>query len=193
MPLDPASDAPASGVAALTRRLTAGDDAAFREFHDLYFDRLYAFLLAVADGREHEAREALQETLLRVVRYVRKFEDEEVFWCWLKAVARSAARDGGRRRRRYLALLNGFALGLGRTPGATPGPPDHPRLTDHLDECLAELNAADRQLVAGKYLEGATVRELAAGTGLTEKAVESRLLRLRAELRERLLRKLARS
>ncbi len=193
MPLDPASDAPASGVAALTRRLTAGDDAAFREFHDLYFDRLYAFLLAVADGREHEAREALQETLLRVVRYVRKFEDEEVFWCWLKAVARSAARDGGRRRRRYLALLNGFALGPGRTPGAIAGPPDHHRLTDHLDECLAELNAADRQLVAGKYLEGATVRELAAGTGLTEKAVESRLLRLRAELRERLLRKLARS
>ena len=56
-----------------------------------YFDRLYQFLLVVTSGRDDEAQEALQQTLLRVVKYVRAQESEEMFWSWLKAVARSAA------------------------------------------------------------------------------------------------------
>ena len=74
-----ADDVPAapSGVAELTRRLVARDEDAFREFHTLYFDRLYQFLLVVARGQEHEAQEALQETLLRVARSPRVFDNEE--------------------------------------------------------------------------------------------------------------------
>jgi DNA-directed RNA polymerase specialized sigma24 family protein len=48
-------------------------------------------------------------------------------------------------------------------------------------------------LIEGKYLDGATVRELSADAGLTEKAVESRLLRLRRELRERMLKRMRKS
>ena len=61
-------------VASLTAGIRAGDEESFREFHQLYFDRLYQFLLVIARGNEDEARDALQETLLRVVRYARKFE-----------------------------------------------------------------------------------------------------------------------
>ena len=67
-----------SAIVMLTRRLAAGDEAAFREFHQRYFDRLYQFLLVVAHGQEHEAQEALQLTLLRVLRYARVFESD----CW---------------------------------------------------------------------------------------------------------------
>ena len=63
----------ASGIAALTRRLATGDEAAFREFHGRYFDRLYRFLLVVTRGQEHAAQDALQETMLRVARYAREF------------------------------------------------------------------------------------------------------------------------
>src|SRR2546421_10268749 len=94
----------------LTRALAKGDEGAFREFHGLYFDRLYRFLIVVSRGQEHEAQEALQETFLRVCRYARPFETEEAFWSWLKTVARNAARDGGRKQSRYLALLQRFAL-----------------------------------------------------------------------------------
>src|SRR5712672_86920 len=95
-------------IAALTRSLAAGEEAAFREFHALYFDRLYQFLLVIARGQEHEAQEALQQTLLRVLRYVRVFESEEIFWSWLKVLARSAARDAGRKQQRYAMLLQQF-------------------------------------------------------------------------------------
>jgi DNA-directed RNA polymerase specialized sigma24 family protein len=48
----------------------------------------------------------------------------------------------------------------------------------------------DRRLLEGKYLDGETVKELAAHTGLTDKAIESRLGRLRRRLRELIIKKL---
>jgi RNA polymerase sigma-70 factor (ECF subfamily) len=178
-----------AGVGELTRRLTAQDEEAFREFHARYFDRLYQFLLVVARGQEDEAREALQETLLRVARHARVFGEEEAFWCWLKAVARNAARDGGRKQRRYLTLLGRFAL---RWSMAEPPANDTTelRLQTMLNETLNELSPDERTLVESKYLDGVATKELSSSTGLTEKAVESRLLRLRRRLRERLLQKL---
>lgn len=184
-----ANDKTSAAIAALTRGLTAHDEAAFREFHARYFDRLYQFLLVVARGQEHEAQEALQETLLRVARKARAFDDEEAFWCWLKTVARNAARDSGRKQRRYFALLERFSFRRGEVEGQT-GNGIESRLQLLLTESLNELTPDERLLVESKYLDGAAVRELSARTGLTEKAVESRLLRLRRHLRERLLKKL---
>lgn len=170
----------------LTRRLAAGDEAAFRGFHERYFDRLYRFVLVLAQGREPEAREALQETLLRVARYARPFADDQVFWCWLKRVARSAACDAGRKQHRYLSLLRNYALRWAAVESA--GETDHDEeLSERLEESLLALDPQDRHLIEGKYLRRASVRELAAQSGLTEKAVESRLLRLRRHLREQLL------
>jgi RNA polymerase sigma-70 factor, ECF subfamily len=184
-----APGATSAGVGELTRRLTAHNEEAFREFHARYFDRLYQFLLVVARGQEDEAQEALQETLLRVARHARVFDEEEAFWCWLKAVARNAARDGGRKQQRYLTLLGRFALRWGM---AEPQPNDTTelRLQTMLNETLNELSPDERTLVEGKYLDGVATKELSSSTGLTEKAVESRLLRLRRRLRERLLQKL---
>jgi RNA polymerase sigma-70 factor, ECF subfamily len=175
-------------VAALTRRLAAGEEAAFREFHAQYFERLYRFLLVVTRGQEHEAQEALQETLLRVVRYVRVFESDAAFWGWLQVVARSAARDGGRKRRRYLALLEKFARGRPGAEAVNGSENDDWRAI--LAESLEELPPEDRRLMREKYLDGLAVKELSARAGLSDKAVESRLLRLRRQLRERLLKKL---
>lgn len=183
------SGAADTATALLTRRLAAGEEEAFREFHRLYFDRLYHFLLAVTGGREEDAREALQETLLRLLRRRKVFSEEEVFWCWLKAVARNAARDGHRKHRRYVALLQAFALRRARNPDEPDGG-DESRLGALLEESLHELEPADRVLIENKYLDGESVRELSALAGLSEKAVESRLLRLRRHLRARILAKL---
>jgi len=185
-------EAGANPITVLTRRLAAGEEAAFREFHAQYFDRLHQFLIVVARGKEHEAREALQETLVRVARYARAFDDEAAFWCWLKAVARNASRDAGRKRTRYAALLQTFANFI-RPAAPTAPSADDDRLTAVIDECLAELAPDDRALLQGKYLAGATVNELSIREGLTPKAVESRLLRLRRDLRERVLAKLRQS
>jgi len=185
----PTSGAATTATALLTRRLAAGEEEAFREFHRLYFDRLYHFLLAVTRGQEQEAQEALQETLLRLLRHPRVFTEEDVFWCWLKAVARNTARDAHRKHRRYFALLQNFALRPGRDSREPTGGDDS-RLSALLEESLDELEPLDRLLIKNKYLDGESVRELSTLAGLSEKAVESRLLRLRRLLRARILDKL---
>jgi RNA polymerase sigma-70 factor (ECF subfamily) len=181
------NDANPSVVASLTRRLAAGQDDAFREFQELYFARLYRFLLVVTYGNETQAQEAVQETFLRVARHIRRFEDGDAFWNWLKAVGRNAARDAGRKQRRYASLLERF------TRGAESRAPRHVQedaLAVALEESVEALGSAERLLIEGKYFDGQTVRELASRTGLTEKAVESRLLRLRRQIREGILKRL---
>ncbi len=173
-------------IAALTRGLAAGDEAAFREFHRRYFDRLLRLALVLTRGDQAAAGDVVQDTFCRVVRHARRFDDEEVFWCWLAALARSAAHDAGRKRRRYLALLENYVRRW--LPLQTEPAVEHEQLLDAwAAECLDELDPVDRALVEGKYLERQSVRELAERADLTEKAVESRLSRLRQHLRARLL------
>jgi hypothetical protein len=80
-------------VAELTRRMAAGDEAAYRTFYDAYYDRLWRYLLVVTAGDEEAAIEALQSALLRVVRHIKVFRSEAVFWSWLTVLARSALSD----------------------------------------------------------------------------------------------------
>jgi RNA polymerase sigma factor (sigma-70 family) len=178
-------------ISLLTRRLAAGDEEAFREFHDAYFDRLFRYQLVMARGDEDAAHEALQETLLRVVRHARPFDNEKAFWDWLAVLARSAARDGGRKQTRYWRMLSNYARSFFGLNDDTSGASDaDARLHEVLEASLVELEPEDRCLLEAKYFRRASVRELADETGLTGKAVESRLLRARRALRERIVQKL---
>lgn len=174
----------------LTGRLAAGEEAAFREFHAQYLGRLYRFLLVINHGQDQEAQEALQQTFLRVVRYVRVFDSEEVFWGWLKAVARSTAMDGRRKRIRYSALLERFALAF-KSSFPDDANNGHESLSAVLEEELASLPCEDRQMFEAKYISGFTVDEISRQTGLTSKSVEARLHRIRVDLRKCLLKNLS--
>ena len=192
-PLPEATSSPSHGMVGpkpdlveLTRGLVAGDDDAFREFHRCYFDRLYRLLLLLCRGEETEARDALQDTLCRVARHARRFDREDVFWCWLVALARSAVRDAGRKRHRYWKLLADYARRW-LPVQVDPGPDHDQRLDTLLSACLDELEPADRALVEGRYLSRLSVGELARQSGFTGRAVESRLFRLRRLLRKRML------
>ncbi len=178
------SDVARSRLVCLTQGLVAGNEVAFCEFQSLYFDRLHRLLLVIARGDETQAREALQETMLRVARHPRVFADEDAFWAWLVTIARNAARDAGRKQSRYAALLARFT----RKSDVDSQPvPREDAMSEALADCIETLPPADRSLIEGKYLDGQSVKDLATQSGLTEKAVESRLLRLRRQLRESIL------
>jgi RNA polymerase sigma factor (sigma-70 family) len=65
-------------------------------------------------------------------------------------------------------------------------------LKTQLHACLAQLEQAERRLVQGKYLEGKSYELLAREHGLTPKAIESRLARIRKKLKSLMLRRLKR-
>lgn len=177
-------------VARLTRALVAGDEAAYLTFYDAYVPRLFRYLLVVTVGDEEAAREALQAALVRVVRNVRIFSDESQFWNWLTVLARTALADQRRKRRRYFAFLDRFtSYARAQATAESDGDADA-RLLALLEQGLQYLATDERELVEQKYFRGQSVREMAAALQVTEKAVESRLVRVRQKLKSRLMQEL---
>jgi RNA polymerase sigma-70 factor (ECF subfamily) len=176
-------------LARLTGRMAVGDEAAYRLFYELYFNRLLRYLLVVTGGREDAARDALQLTLLRTARYMKQFNSEEVFWSWLTVLARSSVVDEERKRKRYLSLLERFFQREQLKTSVTDSEAEA-HLMKSLEKGLAGLLPQDRELVEQKYFEGESVREIGGQTGSTEKSVESRLVRIRRRLKDAILREL---
>jgi RNA polymerase sigma-70 factor, ECF subfamily len=185
-----ASDKPPEplDVSTLTRGMTAGDELAYRTFYDAYFNRLSRYLLVVTAGDEDTASEALQATMVRVVRHIKVFQNDAVFWSWLTVLARSALSDHNRKRRRYLAFLDRFTWHTRPTRPAVPEEPEaEARLVSRLEISLAALPFDERQLLEAKYFTRRSVREMAEELDVSEKAVESRLVRIRRKLRVAIL------
>jgi RNA polymerase sigma factor (sigma-70 family) len=171
------STATARATARLTRRMAGGDEDSYREFYDLYSHRLFGYLFVITRGDEHLAREVLQQTMIRVAKYVRAFNDEEIFWKWLTNLARSAFIDETRKHNRYLAALEKFWNALN----------GHVHTADsvaNIADPLEQLEEPDRLLLTKKYLEGLSLRELAEQFSVSEKAIESRLTRARAKVKQ---------
>jgi RNA polymerase sigma-70 factor (ECF subfamily) len=172
--------------------MTKGDEMAWRTFYDAYFDRLQRYLLVVAAGNEDAAREALQGTLVRVVRHVRIFRDENSFWSWLTVLARSAFADETRKRRRYFSFLDRFMRHASiALEGANDRPTDE-RLKSLVERQVASLPRDERELIEQKYFARRAVREIANEQHMTEKAVESKLSRVRRKLKDAVLAELNR-
>ncbi len=167
--------------------MVEADEAAYRAFYDAYFDRLSRYLLVVAGGNEDAAHEALQAALVRVVRHIKVFPNDAVFWSWLTVLARSALSDQSRKRRRYLAFLDRFTQhARGEHVAQEDGQPDA-KLLALLDRGVAALASDERLLVERKYFARRSVREIAEELQMSEKTVESRLIRIRRKIKNTML------
>lgn len=178
--------ASSSEVLAMTTRMVAGDESAYREFYNQFFDRLLRYLFVITHGEEQAARDALQATLLRVVRHMKKFDSEEVLWSWLTVLARSAAIDEQRKQKRYRGLLDRF-FRREQIQADAPATDSDSKLECLLQLSLVGLTAEERELIELKYFNGQTVAAIAEALSTTEKAIESRLVRVRGKLKSRIL------
>ncbi len=146
----------------MTQAMAWGSDAAFARFFETYFNRLLRYLLVISRSDEDAARDALQDTMTRVAKHVRRFDDEQAFWDWLVVLARSAARDAGRKQTRYRKLLSCFFQNSETGAGPAPEiPHSEDRMNEALEAALGSLPEQDRVLIEQKYFLGASVREIA--------------------------------
>jgi RNA polymerase sigma-70 factor, ECF subfamily len=174
-------------IARLTRLMVAGDEAAYREFYDAYYGRLFRYLLVVACGDEEAAADALAATLARVVRHIKAFPNEEIFWSWLTVLARTAFADHTRKRRRYLAFLDRFTWQARLEETSSTSADAEARMQAVLEQSMAALPVEERQLMEWKYFERQSVHEIAQALDASDKAIESRLVRIRQKLKAMLL------
>lgn len=187
-PLKPSGNSAdgAPDLRALTRAVRRGDAAAFARFYDLYSFRLYRFLLVLARGDENTAREVCQAVMTKLAKRFQVFDDERQLWAWLSALAKNAFIDHYRAQRRRDRFVSLEEMPASLAPEDTSAG----QLSEILREALAALPPEERELMQAAYIDKRPLRELADASGLTYKAVESRLARLRLKLKEQLLKNL---
>ena len=160
---------------------------AWRTFYDIYFNRLWRYLLVVAAGNEDTAREGLQGMLVRTARHIKVFREETAFWSWLTVLARSALADETRKRRRYFLFLDRFTRHSNAQNDGAYNAEVENRLKTLLEKQIAALPPDERELIGQKYFVQRTVREIAQNLQTTEKSVESKLSRIRKKLKDAVL------
>jgi RNA polymerase sigma-70 factor (ECF subfamily) len=176
----------APGLRALTQSVRRGDADAFARFYDLYSFRLYRFLLVLARGDESTAREVCQAVMTKLARRFQVFDDDRQLWAWLCALAKNTFIDHYRAQRRRDRFVS-----LEELPASNAGEENSPgQLSEILREALAALPPDERELIQAAYIDKRPFQELADASGLTCKAVASRLARLRLKLKEQLLKNL---
>ena len=170
------ADAPA-----LTAALRAGDDRAFRWLHAQWNARLVRYCRALAAGDDALAGDIAQAAYLRLARHIRVLPSEDALWNWLALAARCAASELRRTGSRYRRALARFAdwLALRHT-----APDADTALHAALDSALARLSEDERALIDARYFHRESLEEIGARLGVSSRAIEGRLARLRERLRQ---------
>jgi RNA polymerase sigma-70 factor (ECF subfamily) len=192
-PDDPVQQANAFDRADM-KKLQAGHDDALNDLMERHATPVFHFLCRMVNN-EDDANDLAQETFVRVFKSRASFRTEQKFSTWLFTIAANLARNHFRWRARHPNLSldaenSETEQSLGSTlPANSPAPNE---------EALAAERARAVRHAVGKLpedLRGAivlceweerSIAEAATILEATPKAVESRLYRARAILRERL-------
>lgn len=163
-------------------------DAPFIEALTRHQPALEAFCHANLANRE-DAREALQNTNLKLWEKAADWNPATPFLPWAFAVARftilSLVRDKARDRLVFdEEVIHAMAA---ETETAAS---EFPERRDALRVCLQKVKAEQRSLIDAHYIGGRTLRELAAATERSESALKMMMLRLRQQLSECIQRQL---
>lgn len=159
----------------LVTRLQQGDREAMDDLL-LHHGALLRYVIApiVQDSQERE--DCLSEVLMTIWERCGQYDPHRGNWhAWLTAVARNAALNHQR--------------GLARHQGAEELPEElllQKERQAALLRALEQLPGGDRLLFYRKYYYQQSTAQIAAEMGLTERAVEGRLYRMKKTLRKRL-------
>ena len=171
--------------AALVERCRQGDDLAWEWLVRRCQGRVYGLAYHYL-GNVEDARDVAQEAFVRVYRRLGSFEGDR-FMAWLLRITRNLCVDHLRRRNTRPPAEDLRAdAGDGETPRDTAPSPEQAWLTDArrrvVHEALRRLNAANREVILLKDIQGLRLDEIARMLGLPIGTVKSRAHRARLEL-----------
>ena len=152
------------------------DDARFRDWYDATMPRVYRYLVARCAGDIHLAEELTQQTFVQAIRHRHRFDGRSDVVTWLIAIARSRLVDHHRRHVREARRQDRL---FHREHGTEDAPWRAAEAHRAVEAALAQLPADHRIALLFRYLDGMSVREVAATLGRSEKAAESLIARAR--------------
>lgn len=172
----------------LVRRVQAGDQVAFQEVVERYQSRIFRVIYGILRNRA-DAEEIAQKVFAKVYFSIRTFDCRRTLFTWIYRVAVNECYAYLRNRRVKLVFEHHLAAD-GRSielDSAADGQPTADRALverGFINQLLARLPSKDRVLLLWKEVEGFSISQLAAMTGLNENTVKVRLFRARQRLIE---------
>lgn len=167
----------------------SGDRTAFETLVRRYDRSVLRLTLRCLRSRE-EARDAYQETFLRLYRTLGEFRHDCSLETWILRIATNVCMDLLRRR----AARPEEVGSLDRAPDPAEDRPDHDpdralarrELAHRIESALQELAPRERMVFEMRHYEGMRLRQIGEAIGTTEETVKNCLFRAHRHLREAL-------
>ena len=178
-----------SEEADLVRRIQARDELAFREIVDRYQSKVFSIIYGIL--RNHnDAEDIAQQVFSKVYFSIRNFDFRSSLLTWIYKITVNECYDYLRKKRvRKLVYESDFSEEDAQRmeasdPAIDPAAPMDKQLAqrDLVTKLLSKVSAEDRSLIMLKEVEGHSVEELAAMTGLNENTIKVKLFRTRQKL-----------
>ena len=174
------------------RRLRDGDDLALNEIMDRWQRRLTSYLLR-AIGNETVAVDLAQETFVRVYQSREKYQPKGEFSTWLFAIATNLLRQHFRWLKRHPTVsMDSVEPGCDDPPLSAHLPAEDSNNVERderariVKDAVTALPPELREAVLLFEYEDLSHEQISKIAGCSKKAVETRLYRARALLREKL-------
>lgn len=175
-------------------RLAQGHDAALNDLMQRHGERLFHYLVRQLRN-EGDAEDLAQETFVRVYQNRARFDQKAKFTAWLYTIATNLVRDRFRWQARHSQVSleaenehTGASLGASLAEQGS-GPLEKLQQEERAEsvrQAVAKLPEDLRTALILSEYEKHSQAEIAVITGCSVKAVESRILRARQQLRSRL-------
>lgn len=180
--LEPGEEAPLDERALIDRARV--DSAAFAQLYRRYVDRVFRYLRTYTEN-EDDAADLTQHVFLRALEALPAYRNDGApFGAWLFRIARNAATDAFRRRRRVLPWDH-------VPPELQPLSPSDPEAASMQREALnqvrilvSRLDPEKQELLALRFAGGLSSREIAVLVGRSPAAVQKELVRIMSALKE---------
>jgi RNA polymerase sigma-70 factor, ECF subfamily len=163
----------------LVEQIKRGDNAAVRGWFADYYREMYRFI-AQKITVEHDIEELTQETFIQCLKNIQLFNGDASLLTWMKSVARHEVADYYRKKyaKRALQTLPLHQLVLGESVH------DAHEVSERVKQALIAMRVDYQELLLLKYVDGKTVKTIAAELNKTVKAVEADLFRARQDFKE---------
>ena len=150
-------------LAALLAAAATGDEVAWRGIVDAYVSRVFGLIRSQC-GDADLAEEITQSTFCTVAAKLRDYQEVGRFESWLFRIAMNRLRDEMRRRKRHAspmeeAPMASLAVTVDQPRGAERG--TDAATAKILQEAIASLNEADREIINLRHVGGLSFKQLA--------------------------------
>lgn len=176
-----------SDEAELVRRVQARDEIAFREVVDRFQSKVFSIIYGILRN-QNDAEDIAQQVFAKIYFSIGNFDFRSSLLTWIYKITVNECYDYLRKKKvRKLVYESDFSeddsTGMERSE-PDPTQPIDMRLAkrDLVIKLLAKVSPEDRQLMMLKEVEGHSVEELAALTGMNENTIKVKLFRARQKL-----------